>query len=270
MRARRVRSIALLVLILALMLAACGGPVGTPQPDPQPPSDARLFLAIGGGDRAGLYALNVTTGAATLVGAAIPTASQAPSMGLAPGDATGDPLLAVKADALYQMEPGTQTPSTIAAPLGTFGEALAHDVATGTLYVGVNGFLVRHRASDGEQLDTVLSPPDQPDMEGLAFDPEERVLYGIARGFPDSHFEAFQSLYALDVDAAEPVWTEVGSTSGHWADAGLAFDPEARVLYAVGRWDDTSGLYRIEPTTGATTRVGSTGLAGAFGGLAWR
>lgn len=268
MLARRFRPIAALVPTLALALAACGGPVGTP--DPQPPGDARLFLAVGGGSEAGLYALNATTGASTLVGAAIPTSSQAPSMGLAPGIATDDPLLAVKDNALYQMEPGTQTPTTFAASFGTFGEALAQDAETGTLYVGVNGFLFRHRASDGEQIDTVLSPPNQPDMEGLAFDPEERVLYGIARGYPDTQPAARRALYALDVEATDPAWTEVGDTGGHWADAGLAFDLEARVLYAVGRFDDTGGLYRIDPTTGAATRVGATGLAGAFGGLAWR
>jgi hypothetical protein len=266
MPARRFRSIAL--LFLALVLVACGGPVG--QPDPQPPSGARLYLAVGGGPEAGLYTLNASTGASTRLGAAIPTSSQAPSMGLAPGDAPGDPLLAVHTNSLYAIEPGLQAPTTIAASLGTYGEGLAHDAEAGTLYVSVNGFLVRHRASDGEQLDTLLSPPNQPDIEGLAFDPQERVLYGLARGYPDSHPEAFRSLYALDVEAAEPAWTEVGDTGGHWADAGLAFDPDARVLYAVGRFDDTGGLYRIEPTTGATTRVGATGLAGAFGGLAWR
>jgi len=251
MRARRLRPIAH-VLFLAAALAACGGPVGTPQPDPQPPEG------------------NATTGASKRDCAAIPTSSQAPSMGLAPGVATDDPLLAVQADALYQMEPGTQTPTTVAASLGTFGEALAHDVESGTLYVGVNGFLFRHRASDGSQLGVVLEPPNQPDMEGLAFDPEERVLYGIARGYPDTQPAERRALYVLDVEAIDPAWSEVGDTGGHWADAGLAFDPEARVLYAVGRFDDTGGLYRIEPTTGATTRVGSTGLAGAFGGLAWR
>ena len=268
MPARRSRSLAALVPTLALALAACGGPVGTP--DPQPPGDARLFLAVGGGSEAGLYALNATSGASTLVAAGIPTSSQAPAMGLAPGAASADPLLAVHTNALYAIEPGPQAPTTIAASLGTYGEALAHDAETGTLYVGVNGFLFRHRASDGEQVDTVLSPPNQPDMEGLAFDPVERVLYGIARGFPDTHPDAYRSLYVLAVEAVDPAWSEVGDTGGHWADAGLAFDPDARVLYAVGRFDDTGGLYRIEPTTGATTRVGSTGLAGAFGGLAWR
>jgi len=76
-------------------------------------------------------------------------------------------------------------------------------------------------------------------------------------------------LYAMNVEAAEPVWTTVGSTGGLWERAGLAFDQVAGMLYAVGRQGDLGALYRIDPTTGATTRVGATGLADAAGGLAW-
>lgn len=265
---RRFRSIAILVLLPALALAACVAPAGTG--DPQPPTDARLFMAVGGGPEAGLYALDATSGAATHLGAGVATTNEGTGMGLAPGGADDAPLFAVHEYSLYRMDAGSQAPTMVREWLETYTEALAHDVETGTLYVGVNGFLARHRASDGLQIDVVLSPPNQPDMEGLAFDPEERVLYGLARGYPDHRPEQNRSLYALDVEAGDPAWNSVGDTGGLWANAGLAFDPDARVLYAVGRYGDAGALYRIDPTTGATTRVGATGLADASGGLAWR
>ena len=56
---------------------------------------------------------------------------------------------------------------------------------------------------------------------------------------------------------------------GLWESAGLAFDKAERVLYATGRQGDLGALYRIDPDTEATTRVGATGLASAAGGLAW-
>lgn len=272
MRASRHVSLALLGPTLILVLVACGAPASTvdpPPPDP-PPVDARLFLAVGGGAEVGLYAVDPDSGAATLVGASPTTGSEATGMGLAPG-ADGDvPLYAAHAFSLYRIDAGPQAPTTVVESLGSYSEALAHDVENGTLYIGINGFLFVHRASDGERVDTLLRPPNQPDMEGMAFDPEERLLYGLARGYPDSHPQAYRSLYALDVDAASPTWSEVGDTGGLWADAGLAFDPESRALYAVGRHGDAGGLFRIDPVSGATTRVGATGLARASGGLAWR
>ena len=49
--------------------------------------------------------------------------------------------------------------------------------------------------------------------------------------------------------------------------AGLAYDTELNLLYAVG--DQDSNLYRIDPATGVATVIGSTGLADPGGGLAF-
>jgi hypothetical protein len=265
------RATRLAPLALAAVLTACGtpqAPSGGPPPPP-PPDDARLFLAVGAGADAGLYAVEPGSGAAVRVGPWIAAEFPSSGVGLAP-DGASEPLFAAYQYALHRAATDGAAPTLLRDSIGSFTEALAHDPQLGYLYVGINGFLFLHRASDGARLATLLSPPNEPDVEGLAFDPDERLLYGVARGYPDSHPAAHRALYALDVDAVEPAWTEVGDTGGHWANSGLAFDPEARVLYATGRQGDPGALYRIDPDTGATTRVGATGLATAEGGLAWR
>lgn len=256
----------LVPLVLATMLVACGapqGPVGAP-----PPDDARLFLAVGAGAEAGLYALDATTGAAVRIGPWVAAENPTEAVGLAPAGPS-QPLFAAFGFAVYRAPTDGAAPTLLNDEIGIFTEALAHDPLVGYLYVGINGSLFRHQASDGARVGEV-SLTNRPDIEGLAFDPDARVLYGLARGAPEQQPQFRRELYALDVDDTTPAWRTVGDTGGHWANAGLAFDPDARVLYATGRYGDAGALYRIDPATGATTRVGATGLATAEGGLAWR
>ncbi|CAN5427741.1 hypothetical protein BH23BAC3_BH23BAC3_28220 [soil metagenome] len=151
-----------------------------------------------------------------------------------------------------------------------FTEGLAYDPVENVLYASSNGFLYIRDPETGEVLKTVLSPPDQPDIEGMAFDPYSRTLYGLARG-SESHPALRRELYIMDVDALDdqPEWQTVGDTGGLWANAGLAINWEKSVLYATGRIDDPGALFRIDPGSGNTTRVGATGLPSAEGGLAW-
>ena len=72
------------------------------------------------------------------------------------------------------------------------------------------------------------------------------------------------------LDSLRAEWQEAGSTGQLWTNnAGLAFDLEQRVLYAIGNSADPGALFKIDPETGATTKVGETGLTVAGGGLAW-
>jgi hypothetical protein len=183
----------------------------------------------------------------------------------------GNPMIGSNAFALHQISLDGSGASVIGDGTGkALTEGLAYDAQENVLYASSNGFLHIRNPETGETIETVLSPPDQPDIEGLAFDAESRTLYGLARGF-ESHPEDRRGLFILDVNKpqGEWAWNEVGDTGGLWANAGLAFDSAGRVLYATGRMDDSSALFRINPETGGTTRVGDTGLESVEGGLAW-
>lgn len=182
-----------------------------------------------------------------------------------------NPMIGSNAFALHQISLDGSGASVIGDGTGqAYTEGLAYDVQENVLYASSNGFLHIRNPATGETIETVLSPPDQPDIEGLAFDADSRTLYGLARGF-ESHPEDRRGLFILDVNKpqGEWAWSEVGDTGGLWENAGLAFDPAGRVLYATGRMGDSSALFRISPETGATTRVGDTRLESAEGGLAW-
>ena len=247
---------------IALTLVACS--TGSQEPPP-PPVTGNLYLVVGGSSLKGLHVVNTGTGVATAVGDGLSgIASDSP--GLAPTSGSihifgsdGMNLRLVKRDGS-----GWDTVGGTAA----LSEGLAYDAEDDVLYSASNGYLHVRSAATGETLETWLQPPNHPDIEGLAFDPETRTLFGIARGF-ESHPESYQELYSLGVDAPITGWSVVGTTGGLWAAAGLAFDLDDRVLYAVGRQDDPGGLYRIDPVTAAITKVGNTGLSSAAGGLAW-
>lgn len=252
----------LTAVCVTLTLAACSGPA---EEEPPPPAKANLYLVVGGSDLEGLHVLNTATGAATPVGNGLSgIASDSP--GLAP---TSNQIQLFGSDGanLRLVNRDGSGWSTVGG-LETLSEGLAYDPEDDVLYSASNGYLQMRSTATGATIETWLRPPNQPDIEGLAFDPETRTLFGLARGF-DTHPDAFHELYRIEVDAATTGWTVVGSTGGLWAAAGLAFDLEERVLYAVGRQDDPGGLYRIDPQTAATTKVGDTGLPSAAGGLAW-
>lgn len=187
-----------------------------------------------------------------------------------------NPMTGSNGFAIHQIALDGSSASVIGDPAGqAFTEGLAYDLQENVLYASSNGFLHIRNPATGETIVTVLSPPDQPDIEGLAFDPETRTLYGIARG-AESHPEHRRGLFVLDVNQPQEewAWNEVGDTGGLWTNAGLAFDTDGRVLYAVGRMNDLGGLYRIDPETGNTSRVGAVRVKGANletaeGGLTW-
>lgn len=232
-----------------------------------------LFLSVGG-DANGLYFIDHDIAVAYKVGDGN-TEVVENGTGLTHSGAE-NPMIGSNGFALHKIALDGSSVSVIGDPTGQpFTEGLAFDDQQNVLYASSNGFLHIRTPETGETIETVLRPPNQPDIEGLAFDPETRTLYGIARGF-ESHPEHRRGLFTLDVDMpqGEWAWNEVGDTGGLWTNAGLAFDADGRMLYAVGRMNDLGGLYRIDPETGNTVRVGAIRVGGinletAEGGLTW-
>ncbi|MCB9845093.1 MAG: hypothetical protein H6811_03785 [Phycisphaeraceae bacterium] len=97
-------------------------------------------------------------------------------------------------------------------------------------------------------------------IAGLAFDPHSRTLFGID--------QLSGGLFAIDIDTAAAAL--IGAT-GSTGIGAIDFDADDGVLYGI---DDTvvpSVLVIIDPTSGATSTVGSLGgLAVDCDGLAWR
>lgn len=258
--------LALLYCLMVFMTACKDNTSGS---DQNPPGGTDgLFLSLTG-DPNGLYLLDTQTGKATRSGAGHTSANN-DADGLA---SRGSSLRLIGASrfALYEIALDGSSATLIGDPTGqALTEGLAFDSDSGVLYASSNGFLRIRSPTTGETIETVLRPPNQPDIEGLAFDVQTRTLYGLARGF-EAQPQFRRGLFVLDVDKPQNEWTwqEVGDTGGLWMNAGLAFDASAGVLYAVGRADDPAGLYRINPETGNTARIGGTGLPIAQGGLAW-
>ncbi len=250
-----------LAAVTALVLAACTSATPEKKDPPGPPATGNLYLSVPA-DAQGLHVLDTATGQATRVG----QGQNGNATGLAPSRDRGS-LFGTDIIWLVRVQRDGSAVAVM-SQLNPLAEGLAYDPIGDVIYAAGNGYLNVRSVGTGEIVKDWMRPPNSPDVEGLAFDPESRTLYGLARGY-SSHPANNQGLLALDVDAAAPAWTSAGSTSGLWENAALAFDEEAGVLYATGRQGDLGSLYRIDPATGATVRVGDTGLAVASGGMAW-
>ncbi len=88
--------------------------------------------------------------------------------------------------------------------------------------------------------------------------------WGVASSFaPDGTLYQLDGnldqLNAVDIDTG--VVTLVGSLLADLTATNVAYNPDDDMLYAIGIFDPTYPLYRIDPTTGAATLVGNiTGL----------
>lgn len=241
---------------LAALLASCGAPGVKEGPGKRPdPLNGGLFLN-GGGSAHGLFLLEHENGTAHRLGDGLTEYDL--SGGLAWGGVSRG-LLGSDFHDLYSLPlTGAQPVKLNTGPCSA--EGLAMDLENHLLYKIVNGILHTASPDTCEHIDELIYPGI--DMEGIEFDAEDQRLYGIGRGFED--------LYFIDLAAGAPYsWTSVGTTGTTWVNAGLALDPETGTLYAVGNEADPAGLYRIDRTSGATQRIGDTGLAAAIGGLAW-
>lgn len=198
------------------------------------------------GNANGLFEVDVTTGAATLIGASGVNSS---TSGLAP---SADESL------LYGSEPfglnHVQADGSGAVFIGgATMEGVAYCSGNDTLYGAINGSFFTVNYTTGELLTSLPAPGF--DVEGLACDSDAGVVYGIG----DS-----TSLIAFDINAG--TWSAVGDLGLNLDSGGLAYDP-AGVLYAIGE-DTADSLITIDPVTAAVTTIGPLGTT-ANGGLAW-
>ena len=192
----------------------------------------------------GLFQIDTTTGAATLLGS---TGVGSSTVGLAP---SADPnvlfgsepfeLLRINADGSGATNLG-----------GATSEGLAYDADSDTLYGQLNGDFFTLDQNTGAILTNLASAPGDPD--GLAFG------RGGVFGLDDS---ADRLLF---YDVGTDVWSIIGSIGVAVNDPGLAYDPNADLLYAIGGSD----LLSIDPDSGVATVIGPTGLGPAGGGLAF-
>jgi hypothetical protein len=228
----------------AVLLAACGG-------DEKPPVTGGVLYFSQDTNPNGLFTLNQTTGAAALVGVGNTGVTSA-TVGLTEGP--GGTLLGSTWQDIARFQRDGSAPTVFAG--SEAAEALAWHSGNGLLYGAINAVFFSMDAATGLRIATLPSPPA--DVEGLAAEASRNVLYGIG---------ASTNLYKYDIAAA--TWSVVGNTGINWDQGGLAFDPYARVLFAVGA-GGAGNLYRINPDTAAATLVGPLGIAGnAHGGLAF-
>lgn len=257
------RTLALTAVVLVLLaLAACTQPNDDgEQPPPGPPpgeGPGALYMHTGTNFDQGLYALNTQDGTATKLGLGIVFQTGTPNVGFA-GRGPNQPLLGATSLDLYEVRTTGEEPTQVASSCGAAG--LAYDVISADLYRISHATLTRVSPATCAVLETLTASHE---LGALAIDSAGQRLYGIG--------DADGNLYALDLAGGAPfTWTVVFDTGvSGWDDAGLAFDQENGVLYAVGHPTDGPGLYRIDPTLQSMERVGDTGLTRAYGGLAWR
>ncbi|MCA9710600.1 MAG: hypothetical protein KDK70_32460, partial [Myxococcales bacterium] len=210
-------------------------------------AELRLFFSEDGNPN-GLYELSPVDGSITALGTSGVTSS---TCGLT-YDANTGTLLGSRPFELIEIQ--TDGSGFVSLGLVT-AEGLAYDALTNTLYGAVNGTFFTIDPSNGAMLSSLPGPGF--DVEGLAFDPNQGIVYGVG----DS-----TSLVAYDVAAGS--WSVVGNTGLNWDSGGLAFDPNTNLLYAVAFAQGT-GLYTIDPATAVPTLVGHNGLGVLLrGGLA--
>ena len=205
------------------------------------------FLQDGNGS---YYRLDTTTGAATLV-TTIPLVTSS-TIGLTEGPAGF--MYATTWTNLISFHSDGTVPTTI-GPSGA--EGLAYCIPSGILYGSINGAFFTVNQTTGAQ-SALASPPGNADVEGLACDHKNNVVYGLAgNGGPKGNLYR----YTPGTDS----WALVGNTGVLFDLDGLAMDANAGVLYGLGVQD--GNLYRINPLTAASSVVGPTGLGAVGGGL---
>lgn len=215
-------------------------------------------MQVGTSSDQGLYSLDTDSGTATKLGPGVYYQTLTYRTGLA-GRGPNESLIGTDTLALYEFTSMASSPQSVSSGCGAYG--LAYDVLTDELYRVLGSSLVRSSVGTCDIYELISSSLE---LDGLAIDSANGKLYGIG--------EESGSVYAMDVKAGAPyTWTPVFDTGvGGWEDAGLAFDQENEVLYAVGHPTDGPGLYRIDLSVPSMERVGDTGLGRAYGGLAWR
>ena len=240
----RLRSLArLAVCCLPLALMACGD-------DSSGPAAVKHLYFSQDSNGNGLFEIDLTTGAATLVGTGT-TGTTAGTVGLTETPDPGVLIGSIWSDIARIAADGSGA-TVLAGSVGV--EALAMNITTGILYGCLNGTCSTIHPVTGLSTGAITTPGT--DIEGLAANASSGILYGLSR--------STDSLYVYDI--AGNSWSTIGSTTRSWLNTGLAYDHLANVLYAID--SNADSLFRINPATAAVTGVGPLGTNGA-GGLAF-
>lgn len=209
--------------------------------------------------RSGLYDINSTTGAATLI---TPVASLG-------GSFVGLEYLGGKLYATNLCDAKCYTFGTIDMTTGAYtalnkqeGSAnwsgLAGNEALQLLYTidGSDGSKLKSITTAG-LISTIGATAPSIGGGGMAYDDANGILYATGDG----------SLWRVNTSTAAA--TLIGALGINAANIGLAYDEDSRTLFA----NSAEGLFTVNTSTGAATFVGNNGTLGAgakfIDGLAW-
>ena len=206
-------------------------------------ANAVLFYSQDGNSN-GLYTLNTTTGAPTLVGAGISGVTSI-TVGLAPS-ASSTQLWGSRWQVLLDINADGSGATEIGGP-GM--EGLAFNPNSGILYYSFNGDFGTVNTGTGD-VSTLAAPGG--DVEGLAYG-GGNTIFGLAAGG-----------ILRSYDIGTNMWSVIGNTGVDFDQIGLAYDPLQDVLFAIG--DQDPFLYSIDPANAAATQIGDTGFGDDSGG----
>jgi hypothetical protein len=161
----------------------------------------------------GLFELDMATGAATLVGTG-ETATTSVTIGLTETANPATLLGSTYADIANIAADGSG--ATVLAN-SQEAEALAMNITTGILYGCINASCFTIDPVTGMSTGAIAGPGV--DLEGLAADPDNNVIYGIGNT---------NNLYVYRV--ADDMWNLIGDTGRNWNQGGLAYDDVACAL----------------------------------------
>lgn len=204
-------------------------------------ADAGVLYFSEDGNFDGLWALDVDTAVATLIGESGVTSQ---TVGLA-ASGTDGVLWGSKFAGMNAIQADGSGSTSIG---DVSAEGLTYDPDGGKLYGAFNSAFFEISTTDFMSITPLALPGN--DIEGLAY-AGGGLIYGL------SSFSGPRGiLYSYDIPS--DTWTELGFTGVMFSEAGLAYDNERGVLYAKG--DQDSLLYAIDPATFQATAIGDTGI----------
>lgn len=201
------------------------------------PGSSTLFAMTLFGE---LVTINPATGAGTLVGS--PAVAGIHTLAINPGTGT---LYATSSstNSLYTLNKATAAATLVGTLITGAGSTLEFSTADGMLYAAAPHLTRIHPAT------AVTTPFNGLGYEarGLAWDPDQKILYGATGNSP--------LLYQVNTTT----WaaTFVATVATPLLFNGFTFDRDQDTLWAI---DINRSLIRINPATGGPTAVGATGI----------
>lgn len=202
-----------------------------------------LYMVVDSGPLDALFLVDTSDASVTQIGAGGNTGN---AEGLSPSDRPDQFFAVDNSGDLIRLSRST---GNIVSQLNLSipgDRGLAYNTLTGVLYGSDNSNFGTINTTTGAFF-PLSFPAGANDIEGLAVDPVNNLVYGI-----DNDEDLFR--YNILTDT----WTMVGATGvAEGNDAGLALDLATNTLYVV---DNDGELYSINPATAATVSIGNVGV----------